>query len=671
MNCQRQTVKLIKDSHRGSFEQGVGIQASLDQNVVLSESMSYRIDQILANVADARAENRGLRERVNRMSSQLRGLIAFVATNSMIAFPIINALLAMQGNVELDEPSLLALRELVRQSEEEKIPIFTAPMEPISASLNDSRARLRAAEMTAAAQAQLEVFPERAMELNERDPVYAVYHTAARRGSEFTADDEQFYQEEARIAEAEFRNDPADQVVIKKPKPGTRSQKKDAVYDTFNPHIKRVTRHEAHNLTPEQLAELATDEPETEQMDEDITPPKRKRNRSRSASKAKSGAKQLSKQAAKAKAEEAAKKKAAEEAARAAEAKAKAEAERRAAEAERVRRAQLEREAKNRKIAEAKARLAQAQAELDAAESNDMVLDEQVDQVDEEYAATHEVDKSSRRQPRGSSSDFETPRRTITNVSNAPLMMTRDITSRNAPLRSANPKKPVIVKLKKSKPQVVSRTNTPAQDRLNKFKLGAMSSQSAAGSSSVLRDKANVPPSRKARTVQTMMNELHKHRNARRGRVIKQSNPDRDDDDADSVASTGSQKRKRELSAQRNQKKQKVSRSVEIDRGVTRSADDLRRKCSNENPRYSKGARAEIRVKLLQDMDSDGDGDENENPNDVENQDENNSPDHYEDDDGYWIPANQQDGQQEQQGADGLDEDIEEIEQNQRVDLND
>ena len=169
-----------------------------------------------------------------------------------------------------------------------------------------------------------------------------------------------------------------------------------------------------------------------------------------------------------------------------------------------------------------------------------------------------------------------------------------------------------------------------------------------------------------------MMNELHKHRNARRGREIKQSNPDRDDDDADSVASTGSQKRKRELSAQRNLKKQKVSRSVEIDRGVTRSADDLRRKCSNENPRYAKNAqdaRAAIRVKLIQDMDSDGD--ENENPNDVGNQDANNSPDHYEDEEGYWIPDNQQDDQQEQQGADGLDEDIEEIEQNQRVDLND
>ena len=63
--------------------------------------------------------------------------------------------------------------------------------------------------------------------------------------------------------------------------------------------------------------------------------------------------------------------------------------------------------------------------------------------------------------------------------------------------------------------------------------------------------------------------------------------------------------------------------------------------------------------------------DENENPNDVGNQDENNSPDHYEDDDGYWIPANQQDGQQEQQDADELDGDIEEIEQNQRIDLND
>ena len=94
MNCTRQAVKLIKDHHRGTFEQGVGIQASLDQNIVLSESMSYRIDQILANVADARAENRNLRERVNRMSNHLRALMMFVATNGMIALPIINRLLA-------------------------------------------------------------------------------------------------------------------------------------------------------------------------------------------------------------------------------------------------------------------------------------------------------------------------------------------------------------------------------------------------------------------------------------------------------------------------------------------------------------------------------------------------------------------------------------------------
>lgn len=326
-------------------------------------------------------------------------------------------------------------------------------------------------------------------------------------------------------------------------------------------------------------------------------------------------------------------------------------------------------------IEEAKARLAQAQAELEAAESQDVAHAVQVDQVDEEYASTHEVDKSSRRQPRGSSSDFETPKRTITNVSNAPLMMTRDLTSRNAPLRSAqHTKKPVVVKLKKGQPQAVNRSNTPAQDRLNKFKQGALSSQSASGSKSVLKDKANVPPSRKARTVQTMMNELRKHRNARKGREMKQSDPNQDDDDAESVASTGSQKRKCELSAQRNQKKPRVSRTVEIESGTTRSANDLRRKCSKENPRYSKkaqGARKAIRVKLLQEMDSDGDVDENENPDDADIPDENNSPDHYEDEDGYWIPANQQDEQQEQQGADGLDEDIEEIEQNQRVDLND
>lgn len=658
MNCTRQAVKLIKDHHRGSYEQGVGIQASLDQNIVLSESMSYRIDQILANTADARAENRNLRERVNRMSNYLRSLMSFVATNGMIAFPIMNRLLRAQGNVELDMTSMNALADLARQSEEDLIPVFTAPIEPINASLSESRARLRAAEMTAAAQAQLEIFPKRATELNERDPNYAFYLTAARRGSEFTADDEQFYQEEARIAEAEFRNDPADQVIIKRPKPGTRSQKKDAVNDTFNPHIKRITRYEAQNLTSEQLAELVTEEPETEPMDDDVSPPKRKRNRSRSASKSrsKSGAKQQSKQTAKAKAEEAARKKAeeaakkraAEEAARAAEAQ--AEAERKEAEAARIR------EAKNRKIMEAKAKLAAAQAELDAAESHE---EADVLQVDDDYATTHEVDKSSRQQPRGSSSDFETPRRVITNVSNAPLMMTRDLTARNAPLRSRQPQKskPVVVRLRKGQTQT-SRAKTPAQDRLNKFKQEALSSQ-ATSSTSVLRDRANYP-SRKARTVQSMMKELTKHRNARKGIEIKQSHSNQDDDDADSVTSTGSQKRKRELSEQRHQKKQRFSRTVEVESNVPEN--DLRRKCSQQNPRYSNAARDAIRVKVLKD-DSDGEADENENP-------EAESPDHYEDEDGYWVPDNQQ-NQPEEQDGDGLDEDLEEIEQNQAVDLND
>ena len=187
---------------------------------------------------------------------------------------------------------------------------------------------------------------------------------------------------------------------------------------------------------------------------------------------------------------------------------------------------------------------------------------------------------------------------------------------------------------------------------------------SASNSKSVLKDKANVHP-RKARTVHSMMNELRKHRAARRGCEIKQSNPNQDDDDADSVASTGSQKRKRELSAQRDQKKEKVSRTVEIDGGPAKN--DLRRKCSQPNPRYAKNAREAIKVKLLQDLDSDGDVNENDNPGNPD--DENNSPDHHEDEDGYWVPVGQQ--QEENQDGDGLDEDLEEIEQNQAVDLND
>ena len=253
---------------------------------------------------------------------------------------------------------------------------------------------------------------------------------------------------------------------------------------------------------------------------------------------------------------------------------------------------------------------------------------------------------------------YFTPRRVITNVSNAPLMMTRDLTSRNAPLRSKQSKKPVVVQLRKGQSQT-SRTKTPAQDRLDKFKHEALSSQTAS-STSVLRDRANFP-SRKARTVQSLMKDLHRHRNARKGREIKQSHSNQDDDDADSVASTGSQKRKRELSAQRHQKKQRVSRTVEVESPVAEN--DLRRKCSQENPRYSNNARDAIRVKVLKE-DSDGDADENENP-------ETNSPDHYEDEDGYWVPDNQQDEQPENQEGDGLDEDLEEIEQNQAVDLND
>ena len=134
---------------------------------------------------------------------------------------------------------------------------------------------------------------------------------------------------------------------------------------------------------------------------------------------------------------------------------------------------------------------------------------------------------------------------------------------------------------------------------------------------------------------------------------------------SDNCASTGSQKRKRELSAQRDQKKEKVSRTVEIDGGPAKN--DLRRKCSQPNPRYAKNAREAIKVKLLQDLDSDGDVNENDNPGNPD--DENNSPDHHEDEDGYWVPVGQQ--QEENQDGDGLDEDLEEIEQNQAVDLND
>ena len=101
--------------------------------------------------------------------------------------------------------------------------------------------------------------------------------------------------------------------------------------------------------------------------------------------------------------------------------------------------------------------MALAQAELEVVRAQANASTTQI--VDDDYASVHEVDKSSRPQQRGSSSDFETPKKMITNVSNAPLMLTRDLTAKNAPLRPA--KRPVTIKLEKGQPkQVAAQTST-------------------------------------------------------------------------------------------------------------------------------------------------------------------------------------------------------------------
>ena len=97
MNVTRQSIKLIKDSHRGTYEQNIGTQAAVDLNVAISESMSYRLDILMANIADLRAETRTNREKLNRVGDQVRGLLHFMVTNGSQALPVINEWLAMQG----------------------------------------------------------------------------------------------------------------------------------------------------------------------------------------------------------------------------------------------------------------------------------------------------------------------------------------------------------------------------------------------------------------------------------------------------------------------------------------------------------------------------------------------------------------------------------------------